>query len=95
MATFLPLTPFAPTGERFHSQLADFYRWDLSKSLLSVNVFPQNGPVKCLGGKNHNGQSTEICYLIICSCSCFQEGLEGVSHRTKGTLGARPAATRW
>ena len=86
MATFLPLPPFAPCGEQVHSQLADFYRLGLRESLLSPNVFPQNGPVKRLGGKDHNSQFIDICFLIICFPSFFQEDLEGVSHRMKGTL---------
>lgn len=76
MATFLPLTP---PGNQFHGQLAGFYRQGLSKSLLSLYVFPQNGVVKGLRDKNRNGQSTEICFLIIWSRSCSQESLEGVS----------------
>lgn len=94
-ATFLPLPPFAPSGEQFHSQLADFYIPGLSKSLLSLNVFPQNSSVRCLGGKDRYGPFTEICFWIICSLSCFQEGLEGVSHTTKGILRAGPPATPW
>lgn len=82
MATFLPLLPFAPSGKQVHSQLADFYGLGLRERLLSPNVFPLNGPTKCLGGKGHNSQVTDICFLIICFPSFFQEVWEGVSHST-------------
>lgn len=89
MATFLPLPPFAPRGQQFCSQLANFYRLGL-RSLLSQNVFPQNGPVKRLRGKDCNSHFIDICFLIICFPNFFQEDLEGVSHRTKGTLKLNP-----
>lgn len=89
MATFLPLPPFAPWGQQFCSQLANFYRLGL-RSLLPQNVFPQNGPVKSLRGKDHNSHFIDICFLIICFPNFFQEDLEGVSHRTKGTLKLSP-----
>lgn len=89
MATFLPLTPFAPWGQQFCSQLANFYRLGLRR-LLSQNVFPQNGPVKRLRGKDRNSHSIDICFLIMCFPNFFQEDLEGVSLRTKGTLKLNP-----
>ena len=84
-----PFLSLLPGGSSSAANWLTFTRLGL-RSLLSQNVFPQKSPVKRLRGKDCNSHFIDICFLIICFPNFFQEDLEGVSHRTKGTLKLNP-----